>query len=50
MTKAATALHNYLLHGCQFETLNQYCPSKFVDYKTSSGLQAGEWQSNVSNY
>ena len=24
--------------------------SKYVDYKTSSGLQAGEWRSNVSNY
>ena len=48
VTKAATAPHNYLMHGRQFEPLNQYCPLKFVNYETSSGLQAGEWRSNVS--
>ena len=46
VTKAAIALHNYLMHDRQFKSLNQYCPSKFVDYETSSGLQAGEWRSN----
>ncbi|XP_047132525.1 putative nuclease HARBI1 [Hydra vulgaris] len=50
VTKAATALHNYLMHGRQFEPLNQYCPSKLVDYETPSGLQAGEWRSNISDY
>ncbi|XP_065642823.1 uncharacterized protein LOC136074434 [Hydra vulgaris] len=49
VTKAATALHNYLMHR-QFEPLNQYCPLGFVDYETSSGLLAGEWRSNVSDY
>ncbi|XP_065673860.1 putative nuclease HARBI1 [Hydra vulgaris] len=50
VTKAATALHNYLMHGRQFEPLNQHCPFGFVDCEISSGLLAGEWRSNVSNY
>ena len=50
ITKAATALHNYLMHGRQFETANHYCPPTFVDYETPTGLRQGEWRYEVKEY
>lgn len=51
VTKAAIALHNYLMHGRQFESSHhQYCPPTFVDRDTPSGLQQGEWRYEVRDY
>ena len=50
VTKAATALHNYLMHGRQFEPSNRYCPDRFVDYETTVGLQEGGWRREVVDY
>ena len=50
ITKAATALHNYLMRRRQFEPENHYCPPNFVDYETPSGLRRGEWRYEVQEY
>ena len=31
VTKASTALHNFLMHGRQFEASGRYCPPTFID-------------------
>ena len=50
ITKAATALHNYLMCGRQFEPENHYCPPNFVDYESPSGLRRGKWRYEVQEY
>ena len=50
VTKAATALHNYLMHGRQFEPSDRYCHGRFVDHKTPDGLQERGWRREVTDY
>lgn len=50
VTKAATALHNYLMHGHQFEPSNWYCLTNFIDNDTPDGLREGEWRREVTDY
>ena len=50
VTKAATALHNFLMHGRQFEASGRYCPPTFIDRDTPDGLQEGEWRYEVRDY
>ena len=50
VTKAATALHNFLMYGRQFEPSDRYCPPTFVDYETPNGLHEGAWRYEVRDY
>ena len=50
ITKAGTALHNYLMYGRQFEPENRYCPPTFIDYETPTGLRREEWRYEVQEY
>ena len=44
VTKASTVLHNYLMHGKQFESSYQYCPPEMVDTETNRGTRPGTWR------
>lgn len=50
VTKAATALHNFLMHRRQFGPSDQYCPPTFVDHDTVDGLHQGSWRYEVRDY
>lgn len=44
VTKASTVLHNYLMHGKEFESQYQYCPPEMVDVETMRGERPGSWR------
>lgn len=50
ITKAATALHKFLMYGRQFESSDRYCPTTFIDHDTPGGLRAGEWRYEIRDY
>ena len=51
VTKAATALHNYLMHGHEFDSTKKfYCPPTFIDQETPSGMRQGDWRYEIRDY
>ena len=51
VTKAAVALHNFLMCGREFEPERfRYCPSGFVDHETPEGIQEGRWRRETETY
>ena len=47
ITKAAVALHNYLMRDRVFN--DKYCPIGFVDYEQNGSLRNGEWRDLIRN-
>ena len=44
VTKASVVLHNYLMHGREFEASYEYCPPEMVDMETVNGTRPGTWR------
>ena len=48
ITKAAVALHNFLICTRSPGEIHSYCPSNLIDQESSSGLIPGEWRQEVT--